>query len=229
MENFVFPKLCFHCSERIEQQNRLLCKTCFDSLELIDPLTSCPRCFSSDYQKKSSCPGCYKKTTYLTALASVFEEEGPAGTLVRKLKGGDKPYLAESLAFFMTMQLFKLQWPLPDCIVPVPISNMRLFCRGYNQSLLLAEAMGRLLDRPVLQVLGRKSGEFSQTGLSTTQRHELKSDSLFLKKGKNIQDKKILLVDDVLATGSTLRASAEVMLAGCPQQIYGLTVCRKNF
>lgn len=212
----------------IVEESRLLCQSCFDSLELIDPTACCPRCFSTDYQKNSFCATCYKNRSFLTAVASAFDAEGPVGTLVNKLKAGDKPYLAESLASFMTMQLFKLNWPLPDCIVPVPLSKIRLFSRGYNQRLLLAQAIGRLIDRPVLEAVGRKSGEYSQSALSYKQRLQLNKDSFFLRKGNSLQDQKILIVDDLLATGSTLRACAEILIEGCPQQIYGLTACRSN-
>ncbi len=227
--DFIFPKLCFHCSEKMASENFLLCSSCFTFLELIDPLSSCPRCFSSAYDRGTSfCSVCHNKSSFLTAMASALDYEGPAETLIKKFKYHDRPYLAESLASFMVMQLFELKWPLPDCIIPVPISQVRLICRGYNQSLLLAKEIGRLLNKPVIEALGRKSGDFSQASLGYHQRLKMEGDSLFLKRNMDLQDKKVLLIDDVLTTGTTLRRCAEVLIESCPHHIYGMTVCRSN-
>lgn len=226
--DFIFPKLCLHCSDVLVSGSRFLCPACFSQMQLIDPLSSCPCCFSEDYKPGTSfCSRCYKTTSFLTA-ASAFDYQGPAESLVKKLKYHDQPYLAESLASFMVMQLFKLQWPIPDCVIPVPISRMRLISRGYNQSLLLAEEIGRQLNRPVFESLGRKSGDYSQASLGYQQRMQLSGSSLYLKGNEDLQDKNILLVDDVMTTGSTLRKCAEALIEGCPEQIYGLTICRSN-
>lgn len=227
---FIFPKLCLHCQESISSEHHFLCHSCFSLLTLIEPLSSCPRCFSSDYAMgSSSCARCYKHPSFLTAMASSFDYEGPLETLIKKMKYQDKPYLAENLASFMVLQLFNLGWPVPDYIVPVPISKLRLLCRGYNQSLLLANELGRLLNRPVIQALGRRSGDYSQASLGFIQRKQLQEESFYLKTADTLADKKVLLIDDVMTTGSTLRKCAEVLIGSCPQQIYGLTLCRSIY
>lgn len=227
--DFIFPKLCMHCSDALSSGSNLLCPSCFSLLQLIDPLSSCPRCFSEDYQVGTSfCPKCHKNPPLFLVAAATFDYQGPAESLVKKLKYHDKPYLAESLASFMVMQLFKLKWPIPDCIVPVPISKARLISRGYNQSLLLAKEIGRHLNRPVLESLGRKSGDYSQASLGYQQRKTLSGNSIYLTRNQGLQDKKILLVDDVMTTGSTLRKCAEILIESLPEQIYGLTICRSN-
>jgi predicted amidophosphoribosyltransferase len=79
---------------------------------------------------------------------------------------------------------------------------------------------------PVIPALRRRSGDYSQAGLNQAQRLQLTGSNFELKKGHQFHDKKILLIDDVLTTGSTLRKCAEQLYATYPSNIYGLTFCR---
>lgn len=106
------------------------------------------------------------------------------------------------------------------------MAPLRLLERGYNQSRLLAQALGKILDRPVLDVLGRRSGDFCQAGLSYQQRMKLGSDAFYLKKMPTLRDKTILLADDVMTTGSSLQRCGEALQGLYPEHIYALTVCR---
>jgi ComF family protein len=141
------------------------------------------------------------------------------------MKYGGQPYLAKGAAAYLVLQLDALEWPLPDVIVPVPISFFRRFDRGYNQSLLLAQALGALIDRPIADVLHRTSSRFSQASLSRKLRMDLSAESFTLSKKGKIEDQIVLVIDDVATTGSTLRCCAETLQARHPAKIYGLTLC----
>ena len=82
------------------------------------------------------------------------------------------------MAAFLVAQLDRLGWPMPDAIIPVPLSFGRWLERGYNQSALLADEMGALLQCPVWNALKRKSGDFSQAALSLEQRKALMEAAL---------------------------------------------------
>lgn len=159
-------------------------------------------------------------------IASAFDYEGPAATLIKKLKYGRQPYLAEGAGAFLAAQFIHLEWPLPDVIIPMPMAALRKFDRGYNQSLLLAQVVGRLLNRPILDLLKRRSGDFSQAGLSRKQRQGLGENAITLKPTDKLRDKSILLIDDVMTTGSSLHRCAEALAGGHPENIYAITVCR---
>lgn len=224
--DFIYPKKCLHCHENLSNDEFSLCFTCFELLELIDPSFLCPRCFSSDYSKiLRKCGSCQKKRSHLTAFASVFSYEGPSSTLIKKLKYGNMPYLAESLGAFLTTQYLNLNWPNPDYIVPVPKAFLKSIIRGYNQAELISNAFGSLTNIPVVQPLKRKNEGHQQAGLNLNQRQMLKSESFYLKKNHDLHDKVILLIDDVKTTGTTLEKCAETLLEGCPSAIYGLTIC----
>lgn len=162
----------------------------------------------------------------MNALGAVFDHLGPAATLIQQMKYGGLSYLAKGAAAYLAVQFFALKWPLPDLIVPVPVSTLRFFERGYNQSFELAVALSVYLDRPVHDVLKRKNGGYSQAGLNRQLRVELNQSMFSLKRQARVQDKVVLLVDDVITTGSTLNCCAEVLQEQCPQAIYALAVCR---
>lgn len=126
----------------------------------------------------------------------------------------------------MAYQFLQLEWPKPDLIVPIPLTFTHQLSRGYNQSLLLAEELGKILDIPVKSILKRKFGDYSQAGLSFKQRVALAENTFSLKDKNSIQDLTILLIDDVVTTGTTLKLAAEALQEGFPSHIYGMTLCK---
>lgn len=226
-KDLLFPPLCIHCRESIDEEFAYLCTECTRLLQLIDPKERCPRCFSQDYCAESKrCSCCQPGELALHRLAAAFDYIGPAASIIRKLKYGNQPFLAKGAGAYLVAQFFQLEWPMPDLIVPVPISFTHWLERGYNQSGLLAETVSQILGIPEVSVLTRKSGDYSQAGMDRKQRKTLTSESLLLKKEHQLYDKRILLIDDVMTTGSTLQRCAEVLYEGCPADVYALTFCR---
>lgn len=225
--SLLYPPLCIHCKEGLYSDIHLLCANCLDLLELIDPSERCPYCFSSSYCIENKvCGDCRKRHPIFNGLAASFDYVGPAATLIRKLKYSDQVYLAKGCGAYLAAQFLRLDWPMPDVIVPVPIAFTHWLERGYNQSLLIAESLSTLLNCPVQDALWRKSGDYSQAGLSLAQRRKLEGNNIYLRKNQKLQDKTILLIDDVMTSGSTMRKCAEALLSDCPMNIYGLAVCR---
>ena len=147
-------------------------------------------------------------------------------TLLRALKYGGQAQLADGAAAYLVAQWARLEWPCPDVIVPVPISLSHLLGRGYNQSLLLAEGLAKILGKPVLDPLKRSSDSYSQAGLTREQRRQLKPECLSLKTEKGLENASVLLVDDVITSGATLQCCAQALAQAYPQELYALSVCR---
>jgi ComF family protein len=225
--DFIYPPLCLHCGSCLIQSTYLLCPTCVNLLELIEPSSRCLFCFSEkDEEKLHVCLECRTRPSFLDGAAASFDFLGPASTLIKKMKYSHMPYLDKAIAAYMIAQFCKLDWPLPDVIIPVPIAFTHLFNRGYNQSALIAKSIGALLDRSYSEVLQRKSGDHSQAALGREKRMTLSKTSFICKPVYPLQDKNILLVDDVMTTGTTLRCCAEVLQAHYPKSIYALVFCR---
>lgn len=186
----IFPPFCFHCDEPVN---------------LSQPL----------------CPSCVKLLEFLPLGNPLvtFEGVGPAWTLVKALKSGKAPHLAQGLAGYMALQYLKYDLPLPDFIVPVPQSLHRFLRIGYNPSRLLAEHLGKTLDRPVVCLLKRKHQLFCQMKVEREKRLRLSVENFQWKKRMLIGAKTILLVDDVIGTGATLRAASQRLYEGFPLKI----------
>jgi ComF family protein len=197
---------------------------CALQLELIDLKGRCPKCFNFRDSLVHSCRTCRSSPPLFLRQAAAFDYQGPASSLIKQFKYGNKPYLAKGLGAYLCLQLDALKWPMPDGLVPVPLSFSHRLQRGYIQSALLADELGKLLGIPVWGALKRTSNDFSQAALSLDQRKGL-GNVFKLKKKFPIQDKKIMLIDDVRTSGATLNKCAAALCEGHPASLYALTVC----
>lgn len=114
----------------------------------------------------------------------------------------------------MYLQFIRLNWPMPDLVVPVAGSFSRWLKRGYHPSNLLAKEMGNYLQRPFSNVLKRDS-------------YQTEKPKFSLKKGADIGDKVVLLVDDWYDSGETIAKAAAALRAGAPEKIYAIAITRK--
>lgn len=132
----------------------------------------------------------------------------------------NKPWLAEALA----AQLLPVLPEDFDLLVPVPLHPNRFRERGYNQSALLAKALAEQSGIPWQPCLQRVRDTPHQTGLNRSQRLENLEGAFALHKKANIAGKRIVIVDDVFTTGTTLRQCAKVLHQHGASQILGVTL-----
>jgi len=228
-KDLIYPPLCLHCRQQLHAAEPFLCNLCLDQLEFMALEGRCKRCFTFTGHLHS-CPLCKSHDFPFAAMAAVFEHMGPAATLIRQFKYGQEDYLYKAMSAYMAAQFALLEWPFPDVIIPIPISFSHRLERGYNQSALLAGGLSSILNVPVKDVLKRSLTGYSQAGLNRKQRLLLNRSAFGLKKTNSLQGMKVLLVDDVMTTTTTLKAAAETLWEASPEEIYALTFCcaRKN-
>lgn len=220
--DLIFPLICLHCEAEVEESKQLFCKGCSPSFELIDPTSRCVFCFN-EMENQKVCAECKINRRPRLKMASALDYLGAVCSLVKNLKDGKLPYLAQTAAAFMVAQLIRLDWPTPDIIVPVPNRN-GFFSTDHAQ--LIAQDLARRLNKPCQSLIKRRLGDLSQARLSKKQRSQLPADSFYLKKGTVLDGKLILLVDDVLTTGSTLHNCFQALSEAFPAQTYALTLAR---
>ncbi|NOX49980.1 MAG: ComF family protein [Gammaproteobacteria bacterium] len=99
---------------------------------------------------------------------------------------------------------------LPQCLIPVPLSWWNQVKRGYNQATVITQHLANTLKIPLKQPFRRKNGP-SQRTLKRTQRQQLKADHFRL--FKSLEHTHVAIIDDVLTTGSTVKAMANILAA----------------
>jgi ComF family protein len=119
---------------------------------------------------------------------------------------------------------------LGELLVPVPIHAARLRARGYDQAVLLAEAAGHGLGLPVVQALQRTQRTAAQHALGRGARAANVGQAFVLRAAAQarVAGREIVLVDDILTTGATLRACAAVLEAHGARAVAGLVVARER-
>ena len=138
------------------------------------------------------------------------------------LKYGNRPSYGIDLGMLCGrgMQSLFQRREVPDCIVPIPLHRTRFLERGYNQSNTLARGIGKIITVPVLDnLLIRSRATRTQTGLNTRERQDNVAAAFSIGLPNEAVGKHVLLVDDVLTTGATLCAAAEVLHEAGVQKI----------
>jgi len=223
-----FPAHCAACGRRVDE-GRDLCGDCAASVEKITP----PRCDVCSQPVHGltpvfTCPNCQDARFHFECAVSVVRSRGVVRDMVHRLKYGREVWMARVLAAWLVEGMGDIRFRGIDfdAIVPVPLHPRRLREREFNQAAVLAGHLARASNIPVIEPLARHHYTGTQTKLDRKERRQNLRGAFILRKNADVTDKDLLLVDDVLTTGSTLDACAAVLLAEGAASVRALTVAR---
>lgn len=206
--NILFPKVCCCCDKGLVGNEELLCFSCRSQL---------PKTNYSDLKDNELINRFYGKLNLDYGAAYLFfYKSGITQKMLHLLKYSDLPELGELLGKWYGYELAEKKIiNKADIIIPVPLHAKRIRQRGYNQSLLIARGISSVTKIPInTKALKRVQFEESQTHKTKEQRWANVTDSFQLVDQKEIEGKRILLVDDVITTGATLAACGNKLLNG---------------
>lgn len=203
----------------------MLCPSCCESLPQITP-PFCPQC-GIPQSSGLLCPGCASRSAEIDGIRSPFQFEGVIRQAIHKLKYKNLRALAAPLAKLLRDYL--ATGPVPgEVLVPVPLHQKRLKERGHNQSRLLADELSKLIALPVIgDCLVRKHDTPPQARTTTVEERWSNITNAFTCVNDKIEDKKVLLLDDVSTSGATLNACATALKAAGATSVWGLVLARE--
>lgn len=209
--HFLFPRVCPVCEQLLRDDETCCCTPCRNLLQPFATHDEACRMLLAVLQLH------FGFSNAIAAGWSLyrFHKKSPLQHLLHAMKYGGRyaigTHLGRELGEWLREPLMSYS---VDVVVPVPLHSLKLIERSYNQSELVAAALARELDVPSdAHVLKRRHYTVSQTGLSAQERAN-NTAGAFVAIGR-LAGCHILLVDDVMTTGSTLVAAADaLMLAG---------------
>jgi len=171
------------------------------------------------------CNQCRAHPPNYAAVRSWGVYEGPLRQAIRKLKYRRDIPLGEALARHLIAQWKSLEWKV-DLVTPVPLSAARLAERGYNQAALLALPLALSCGLTYsTRILKKIRNTPSQVGLDFMERQQNVKNT-FVAAAELVQDKIVLIVDDVVTSGATMDACSQALRAAGAQRVYGLSLAR---
>jgi ComF family protein len=165
---------------------------------------------------------------HFDSAVAAYRSRGLVRKLVHEFKYGQQRHLRHPLAEWLgeTMNDPRLRVQRFDLIVPVRLHPARERARGFNQATLLAELLARQIEAPLRAVLERIRYTTTQTAYDRAERMENLHDAFRLRKNMNVRELHVLLIDDVLTTGSTLSECARVLKEAGALSVHAATAAR---
>lgn len=220
--DLIYPPFCCACGRGGDSH---LCAKCVEEIRFID-LQHCLTCGTPT--DKTTCPECEGREYAFERAASVGEYQGVLTKAIHAFKYDNRVALADKLAELMALGYANARFrERIDLVVPVPIHRSRLVERGFNQSEELAVRFCRLKRLPYRKdVLIKTQKTPHQVELSQDMRYSNVKGVFTAGNREVIRGKRILLIDDVFTTGSTLSESAQVLMDAGAAGVYAYTLAR---
>ena len=235
--DWLYPPRCRGCAGRILGRDaEFFCPVCWSLVNLVThPLcTICGRPFLDASGDDHSCGVCLAHPPNFTrARAWVCypreeAEEHPLRRVVQRFKYGRKISIGKGLGRYLAAHGREVFGDCTvDLILPVPLHVKRLRWRGFNQSALLAQHVGRTLGAPMDPwLLYRRRETPAQTQLSEEERRKNVRAAFALRSPETVNGKHVLLVDDVYTSGATVNECARMLNHAKAKAVYVLTLAR---
>lgn len=200
----LFPKQCPFCGKNIRWESRC-CDACAEMLRKVK------------FQN-----GSIKETYPLAGIFPVFAYQDGVAYAIRQMKFQNHPAIARHLAVYAAEIL--PENIAFDAIVPIPMHRRNVWKRGYNQAALLAKFISQDSSIPMKEMLVKVRKTRPQHTLNARERRRNLEGAYALSKAAKVSGQTLLLCDDVVTTGSTLREAAKVLLNDGAKAVYAVVI-----
>ena len=224
-----YPSNCVGCGHP-QDFGTFLCKDCKATSPRIQApfCRCCSRPFDGVIAGEFCCPNCEDRKPAFDCVVSNYQAKGVLRDLIHRFKYGRQYHLRRVLVEYLVeaTQDPRIQAGPVHYLVPVPLHPTRLRERGFNQADALAETLSKRTRVPVLRCVERQRYTNTQTRFDRVERMQNLRDAFALRKNNNVRGKHLVLLDDVLTTGSTLHECALVLRAAGAESVRAITAAR---
>lgn len=216
--HLLFPHVCTGCGNDVLSEESLLCMRCIEAM----PETNFEQHTGNPVEKTF-----WGRLPLMAATAQFyFTKESLMQHLMHQFKYKGNRDLGFQLGCIMGEQVRKSGRFDADVLVPLPLFPAKEKRRGYNQATVLCEGMAKVMKIPVLdKVISRPQHTETQTKKGRVERWKNIEGKFFLDNPAAVENKKVLIVDDVVTTGATLEACGMELLKASGVQLSIATLC----
>ncbi|MDN6279796.1 MAG: ComF family protein [Psychroflexus sp.] len=198
--NFLFPRICAGCDTQLIDAEEVVCTYCLHRLAV----------YPEELQASAFATTFYGRVNYEYVKTLFYFQRGTAAQqLIHNLKYRGQKYIGKFVGHWMAnMILAQEKNPYQfDAVVPVPLHPQRMRKRGYNQIAGFGQIISEKLQlKYVDDVLFRRSKSASQVFKNRLARTEMIEGGFYLKNSDKLKGKHVILVDDLITTGSTIES-----------------------
>ena len=218
-----FPRSCVGCGK----VGDFICNRCSKKLSRLLPPV-CQRCGRPE-SSGMYCRACWGTHNHIHAIRSVFVFEGTIRRAVHEFKYRNLRSIAACLSQYMA-DYFVEHELAADVLLPVPMHEMRLKTRGYNQSELLAGQISAMISVPVRgDLIKRVRDDKPQVRTTCAEERWSNMRDAFACVSSEVSGKDIIIIDDVCTSGATLEACAAALKLKGANKISGFTLAREIY
>jgi len=218
---WISPPQCIGCSA----EGSVLCSHCRDA-NVVQYGERCGYCNILSPNSKT-CLNCRRKGLP-SHISITTTYDGLIRKLVRDYKFGHQRFVSDELAKLMVDTFVSLapQITTEHLIVPIPTATKRVRERGFDHAALLAKHIAQKLNLPYANLLGR-IGQSSQVGADRSRRQSQTAGEYYVRAPGAVAGRRILVVDDVMTTGATLRAATNMLRTTGAKTVDALVLAKK--
>ena len=223
--DYILPTRCFSCASLVQGESGF-CSQCWQSFNFISkPFCGCcGRSFTINLDHQAMCGNCIKSPPSYDMARSLFKFDETTKKLIHSFKYYDQTILGTKFARMLVAR-YGRELDGADLIIPVPMHKLKRLLRMYNQAGVLAVAIGKETGKRVEQGLLKKTKWTKpQTYLQRAQRLKNIAGSISLVDASVVDGKKVILVDDVITTGTTLNACARILKKAGAKAVIAISI-----
>ena len=214
--DFALPPRCGGCGAIVDEVESF-CADCWRTLEFLGS-GGCSRCgIPLQATEAELCGACLARPPRLDRIRSAVAYDDISSSIALRLKYGRKVGLARTMSRYMSPLLTDLPEAL---LVPVPLHRSRLWRRGFNQSAIVAKALSKQTGLPIcVEALKRVRPTPPLKGMNMRQRRRTVAGAFRANPAVELRGRTVVLIDDVLTTGSTANACARVLKSAGAERV----------